>query len=80
MIIVKKINSKEIVINCELIERIEGGIDTVVSLTTGTKIVVMDSPIEIIEKVIAYRKAIDGSGVDVQFRLDPVEETETVPE
>ena len=80
MIRVKKINSKEIVINCELIESIEGGVDTVVSLTTERKYVVMDSPIEIIEKVIAYRKAINSTGVDVNLRLEPVEETETVPE
>ena len=80
MIRVKKINSKEIVINCELIESIEGGVDTVVSLTTDRKYVVMDSPTEIIGKVIAYRKAIDGSGIDVNFCPDEAEETETVPE
>ena len=80
MITVKKINSKEIVINCELIESIEGGVDTVVSLSTHAKFIVMDSPQEIIEKVITYRKAICNTCIDVHVHDDRVEESETVPE
>jgi flagellar protein FlbD len=80
VITVSKINSQKIVINCELIESLEGGVDTVITLSTGKKLVVMDSPVEIIEKVITFRRAINSPGLDVHFSPYAVEETETVPE
>ena len=45
MITVRKINNKELIVNCELITMIEGESDTVISLTTGEKLVVADRPI-----------------------------------
>ena len=83
MITVKKINKKEMVINCELIKMIEGEhADTVISLTTGEKLVVADRPHEIVSKVIDYRRAINSSGIDVYVRPkeEEVEEFETVEE
>jgi flagellar protein FlbD len=66
-----KINGKAIVVNCELIESIEGGPDTVVTLTTGSKIVVQDRPGEIVRKVIEYRRAVNLQ--DVSLHLHPAE-------
>ena len=83
MITVKKINKKEMVINCELIKMIEGEhADTVISLTTGEKLVVADRPHEIVSKVIDYRRTINSSGIDVYVRPkeEEVEEFETVEE
>ena len=83
MITVKKINKKEMVINCELIKMIEGeNADTVISLTTGEKLVVADRPEQIVSKVINYRRAINSSGIDVYVRPteEDVEELETVEE
>lgn len=80
MITLRKINSKEIVINCELIESIEGGADTIVSLTTHAKFVVMDPPHEIIHKVIEYHKAINRRGINVRVHTDTADGTEAVPE
>lgn len=58
MIYVKRLNHKVFVLNCELIESIEETPDTVITLTTGKKIVVEESIDEIIDKIIQYKKKI----------------------
>src|SRR6267378_2569798 len=47
MIVVKKINGQEIIVNCELIEMIEFSPHAVLSLTTGEKLVVDETRDEI---------------------------------
>ncbi len=80
MITVKKINKKEIVVNCELIQTIEGGSDTIIALTTGEKLIVADRPEEIVSKVMDYKRAVNCSGMDVYVRPVEMEELETVEE
>lgn len=58
MIKVKRLNNTELIINCELIEFVEETPDTVISLTTGKKIVVKETADELIEKVIKYKRNI----------------------
>ena len=58
MIKVAKINGKEFVINAELIEMMESTPDTIVTLTTGRKLVLRDKLDDVINRVIAYRKAV----------------------
>lgn len=58
MIKVKRLNDKEFVINDNLILYIEETPDTVITLTTGQKIVVMESVDEVIEKIIEYNARI----------------------
>lgn len=58
MIKVKKINGKDLIINAELIEFIEKTPDTIISMTTGKKIIVKDTSEELIKKVIEYRREI----------------------
>lgn len=60
MIKVKRLNDKEFVVNSELILYIEETPDTVITLTSGQKIVVTDSVDDIIEKVIEYKGRIHG--------------------
>ncbi|MBP7461650.1 MAG: flagellar FlbD family protein [Candidatus Delongbacteria bacterium] len=59
MILLKKINGQEIVLNAELIEMIEETPDTIISLVNGKKIVVIDSKEVIIQKVMAYKQTIN---------------------
>ena len=85
MITVRKVNNKELVVNCELIKMVEGESDTVITLTTGEKLVVSDRPHEIVGKVIDYRRAVNSSGIDIyvkppQEREEPKEELATVEE
>ena len=58
MIKVTKFDGKEIVVNADLIEMIEVTPDTVISLTTKNKILVKENMEEIVEKIIAYKRAI----------------------
>jgi len=58
MIRVTTLSGKEIVINAELIEEVESMPETVITLTTGRKVLVRETLEEIMEKVIVYRKRI----------------------
>ncbi|SDB99522.1 flagellar protein FlbD [Candidatus Frackibacter sp. WG12] len=59
MIKVTKLNGAELVVNADLIEMIEANPDTVISLTSGRKIVVKEDADSIIDKVIRYKREID---------------------
>lgn len=56
MIIVTRLNKTQYVINAELIETIESTPDTVISLTSGNKYIVVESYHEIIAKVVDYKR------------------------
>lgn len=59
MIKVKRLNDKEFVVNSDLILYIEETPDTVITLTTGQKIIVVDSVDNVIEKVVEYKSKIN---------------------
>ncbi|MFC1732795.1 flagellar FlbD family protein [candidate division KSB1 bacterium] len=56
MIEITRINQKKMVINAELIEFIESTPDTIITTTTGKKIIVADETDEVVKKVIEYRR------------------------
>jgi len=58
MIKLKLINDSEIVVNSDLIEYIEVTPDTVISLSTGKKMIVKETVDEIVDKIIAFRGRI----------------------
>ena len=58
MIEVTKLNDSKIVVNADLIELIEETPDTVVTLTTGRKIIVKESRQEVNNLVKSYRKEL----------------------
>ena len=58
MISVSRLNGKEYYINPHLVESIEETPDTVVSLTTGKKVVVDEDAAQIVEKILNYRAQI----------------------
>ena len=58
MIEVTKINGKKILVNPDLLEIVEETPDTVVTLTTGKKIIVKESRQEIKNLVKSYRRDI----------------------
>ncbi len=68
MIKVTRINDKELVINADLIEFVESTPDTMISLTTGKKIIVKETIDEVIARVAgfkrssAHRVSIPGAG------------------
>lgn len=58
MIHLTRLNHTSVVLNCDLIEQIETTPDTVVSMTTGQKIMVLESTEEIIDRVRSFRRSI----------------------
>jgi len=61
MIDLTKLNGDSITINCELMETLEETPDTVISLTSGRKIIVKESRQEVKNLVKSYRKDIFAS-------------------
>jgi flagellar protein FlbD len=51
-----KQQEEKIVVNADLIEFVERTPDTLISTTTGKKLMVRESVEEVIEKVVAYRR------------------------
>jgi len=59
LITVTKINDRDIVVNCDLIELIETTPDTTITMTTGRKIIILDTVDEVLNKVVAYKGRIN---------------------
>ncbi len=58
MIKVTRLNQKEVYVNPDLIETLECTPDTVITLTTGHKIIALESIDELIERIVQYRHKI----------------------
>lgn len=58
MITVTRLNDSKLVINSDLIEFVEAIPDTIISLTTGKKIMVKESTDTIIHLVAEFRKKV----------------------
>jgi flagellar protein FlbD len=58
MILLTRLNGSELVINAELIESVEATPDTVVTLTTGKRIIVTESVSQVSRRALAYRRAV----------------------
>ena len=58
MIQLTRINHVPFVVNSDLIEHIESTPDTVISLTNGQKLVVAETVDQVVERVVAFRRAI----------------------
>ena len=60
MIHLTRINRVPLVLNSDLIEHVEATPDTVISLTTGQKILVLESPAEVVDRVVQFRRSVLG--------------------
>ena len=58
MVEVTRFNKEIIIVNAELIEMIEATPDTVITMTTGRKLVVCESKEEMVDKIIQYKRRI----------------------
>ena len=59
MIFITKINNTKIVINAELIELIEQTPETMITTTTGKKVIVKESIEQVVELVKKYKKELN---------------------
>lgn len=58
MIKLTRLNRVPLILNSDLIEHIDTTPDTVVSLTTGQKFMVLETSDEVVEKVIQFRRSL----------------------
>ncbi len=58
MIKLTRLNGETVHINCEMIESLESAPETLLSLTTGRKIMVTNPIDEVIDKIINYKSKI----------------------
>lgn len=58
MIRLTRINGKQFILNCELIETLEETPDTIITTINGKKHVVKESIEEIVKKVIEYKNEV----------------------
>lgn len=58
MIQLTRLNHVPLVLNSDLIEHIEITPDTVITLTSGQKLMVLEPAAEVVERVIAFRRSI----------------------
>ncbi len=70
MIYVTRLNHVQIALNSQLIEYVEATPDTIISLTNGEKLMVLESVEEIIARVVDYHRRIQegchGTLIDAQ--------------
>jgi flagellar protein FlbD len=66
MILLTKINKAPIAVNADLIQYIEETPDTVITLTNNDKVVVVETMTAIIQKVVHYRRLINGL-IDLEY-------------
>ncbi|MBI2965136.1 MAG: flagellar FlbD family protein [Chloroflexi bacterium] len=56
MIRVTRLNDRSLILNADLIEFVESTPDTIISLTTGRKILVKETPDEIVARVLEFKR------------------------
>lgn len=66
MIMVTRFNGTEIIVNAELIETVEATPDTVVTLTTGKRIIVAETVSQVSRRVLAYKRAIQHRDLELE--------------
>jgi flagellar protein FlbD len=62
MIHLTRINHIPLVLNSDLIEHIEATPDTVITLTNRQSFMVLETPEEVIGRVVGFRRAIQACG------------------
>ncbi len=55
MVKLTKINGKEFYVNADLMEFIESTPDTIITLTTGKKLIVKESADEVVDAIVDYK-------------------------
>ncbi len=62
MISLRALNHREFILNSDHIEKLEIVPETLITLTNGKKYMVLESPEEVIEKIIYFKKKIYNAG------------------
>ena len=77
MIEVTRLNGRRLVINGDQIERIESSPDTILSMTSGRKLLVRETVDEMVRKLITYRRSL---GIPWLWETESWGDPEALPE
>lgn len=70
------LGGREIYLNTDLVEKISGGANTVITLLNGTNIVAKERPEELIERIAAFKRLCnDKASIEIVHRMEGEEET-----
>ena len=58
MILLTRLNNRPLVVNSDMIKFIENTPDTVITLVTGEKIVVLETVAEVLEEIMSFRRRV----------------------
>ena len=58
MINLTRLNGHRIVVNCDLIKFVEPSPDTTITITTGEKLIVLESCDELVQRILSFRASI----------------------
>lgn len=58
MITLTRLNGQPVMLNCDLIESVEQNAETIITLTTGNAVVVLEPMDEIKRRVLAFKRKI----------------------
>ena len=61
MIRLTRLNNRPLIVNSDLIKFIENAPDTVITLITGEKLVVLEAAEEVMARIIEYRRRLCGA-------------------
>lgn len=79
MIQVTRLDGTEMVVNCDQIAWIEYNPDTVIALSNGEKLIVRESPDLLIDRIVAFKRAIAVERPGPMPSLSIVERDEEAP-
>jgi flagellar protein FlbD len=80
MISLTRLNHRPLVVNSDLIKFIENAPDTVITLISGEKIVVLETTEEVMTRIFEYRRRLRGPQLVVPPSENPVEQLENSEE
>lgn len=58
MIVITRLNHHPFVVNSDLVKFIEQAPDTVITLVSGEKIIVLETPEQVMERIVAFRRRL----------------------
>lgn len=58
MIHVSRLDDSDLIVNSDMIEFVESTPDTIVTLTDGKKLIVKETPEEIVERIVSFRRRV----------------------
>ena len=62
MIAITYLDGSSAIVNLDLIERIERRPDTLIVLANGIKLIVRETPEELVDRAVAYKRGLLGEG------------------